>query len=357
MEQADVVVIGAGVVGLAIAREFAMRGRDVIVLEAEDVIGSGVSSRNSEVVHAGLYYEQGSLKARLCVEGKVLLREYCLSHGVGYLQCGKLIVAENDEQMESLAGIKAQSELNGVMDMEVLSLAQTLALEPELFCKGALLSPSTGIVDSHGLMLALRGDLEDHGGMIAFRSAVTYGRIGSNGVMIGTHELELNAQLVVNSAGLGAQGVARSIEGARNIAPLHLAKGNYFALSGKSPFARLVYPIPEPGGLGVHFTIDLAGVGRFGPDVEWIDKAYYDVDPGLIHKFHDRVKRYWPGVRKERLHPAYAGIRPKIERPGGSGTDFIIENSVPGLINLFGLESPGLTSCLAIARHVRETVS
>ena len=358
MEQADVVVIGAGVVGLAIARQFALAGRDVVVLESEAVIGSGVSSRSSEVVHAGLYYSQGSLKARLCVAGKVLLRDYCLEHGVGYRQCGKLIVAENAAQMKLLAGIKTQSELNGVFDMEVLSAAQVHALEPELACAGALLSPSTGIVDAHGLMLALQGDLEAHGGVIAFHAAVTHGRVGNGRIVVGTADLELEANLVINSAGLGAQGVAQTILGldSKFVAPLHLAKGNYFALSGRSPFDRLVYPIPEPGGLGVHFTLDLAGIGRFGPDVEWIDTPHYDVDPKLVDKFHDRIARYWPGVRKERLHPAYAGIRPKIERPGGSGTDFIIQgpaqHGVAGLINLFGIESPGLTSCLAIAQYV-----
>lgn len=358
MEQADVVVIGAGVVGLAIARQLSLAGREVLVLESAEAIGTGVSSRNSEVLHAGLYYKQDSLKARFCVVGKHLLHAYCRERAIGLNQCGKLVVAEKLEQLPELAGIKQQGERNGVGDLRILTAAEARALEPELQCVGALLSPSSGIIDSHQFMLALQADAEAKNCTVVFHTLVTSGRIAGDWIILAAGGIEIESRLVINSAGLSAQAAATSIIGFdRNfIPPLHLAKGNYFSLSGKSPFSRLVYPMPEPGGLGIHFTLDLAGAGRFGPDVEWIDSPDYDVDGARAAIFSDRIKRYWPRIRPEILQAAYAGIRPKVERPGGSGTDFIIQgpaqHGCPGIINLFGIESPGLTASLAIAEYV-----
>ena len=360
MEQADVVVIGAGVVGLAIARHLSRAGREVLVLESAEAIGTGVSSRNSEVLHAGLYYNQQSLKARLCVSGKHLLRAYCRERAIGLSQCGKLVVAEKPEQLPELTGIMQQGERNGVDDLRIISAAEARILEPELLCVGALLSPSSGIIDSHQLMLALQGDAEAKNCTVVFHAPVTCGRISGDRIILAAGDIEIESRLVINSAGLSAQMVAGSITGFdRNFIPsLHLAKGNYFSLSGKSPFSRLVYPMPEPGGLGIHFTLDLAGAGRFGPDVEWIDSPDYDVDGARVAMFSERIKRYWPGLKPGLLHAAYAGIRPKVERPGGSATDFIIQgpaqHGCSGLINLFGIESPGLTACLAIAGYVGE---
>lgn len=360
MEQADVVVIGAGVVGLAIARHLSLTGREVLVLESAEAIGTGVSSRNSEVLHAGLYYNQNSLKARLCVSGKHLLRAYCRERAIDLLQCGKLVVAEKPGHLPELTGIKQQGERNGVDDLCILTAAEARDLEPELQCVGALLSPSSGIIDSHHLMLALQGDAEAKNCTVVFRAPVTSGRVANERIILAAGDIEIESRLVINSAGLSAQAVAASITGFDNnfIPPLHYAKGNYFSLSGKSPFSRLIYPMPEPGGLGIHFTLDLAGAGRFGPDVEWIDSPDYDVDGARAAVFSDRIKRYWPGLKPEMLHAAYAGIRPKVERPGGSSTDFIIQgpaqHGCPGLINLFGIESPGLTASLAIAKYVGE---
>jgi L-2-hydroxyglutarate oxidase LhgO len=360
VEQANVVVIGAGVVGLAIARHLSLAGREVLVLESAEAIGTGVSSRNSEVLHAGLYYNQNSLKARLCVSGKHLLHTYCRERAIGLHQCGKLIVAETPEQLPELIGIKEQGERNGVDDLRILTAPEVRALEPELQCAGALLSPSSGIIDSHQLMLALQGDAEAKNCTVVFHAAVTGGRIADGKIILAAGDIEIESRLVVNSAGLFAQAAAASFTGFdRNfIPPLHLAKGSYFSLSGKSPFSRLVYPMPEPGGLGIHFTLDLAGTGRFGPDVEWIDSPDYDVDGARAAIFSDRIKRYWPAIRSGMLHAAYAGIRPKVERPGGSSTDFIIQGPAqhgsPGIINLFGIESPGLTATLAIAEYVGE---
>lgn len=278
-----------------------------------------------------------------------------------FQQCGKLIVAGTPDQLLELAAIKVQGERNGVNDLRIIGAAEARALEPELSCAGALLSPSSGIIDSHQLMLACQGEAEANGCVVLPRVLVSYGRISNGRIVLGAgsnEQLEIEARLVINSAGLSAQSVARSIEGFNSacVPPLHLAKGNYFSLSGKAPFAKLVYPMPEPGGLGIHFTLDLSGVGRFGPDVEWIDSLDYDVDPALAPIFRDSIMRYWPGLAIDRLHPAYAGIRPKIARPGGSGTDFIIQgpavHGYPGLINLFGIESPGLTASLAIANLV-----
>ena len=361
VEQADVIVVGAGAVGLAIARQLSLDGRGVLVVEREETIGSGVSSRNSEVIHAGLYYPENSLKARLCVSGRDMLYHYCKERGVDHQSCGKLVVAERPEQLQQLLAIRAQAELNGVSDTRIISAEEARALEPELRCAGALLSPSTGVIDGHQYMLALQGDAEAAGASVILRAPVIGGRTSGRKIVLSAGAdggMEIEASLVINSASLSAQAIARSIQGfdPNFVPPLHLAKGNYFALSGRPPFSRLVYPMPEPGGLGIHFTIDVAGAGRFGPDVEWVDRLDYNVDASRGPRFQQSIERYWPGLDPGRLQPAYAGIRPKIERPGGSGSDFIIqgpaEHGCAGLINLFGIESPGLTASLAIAKHV-----
>lgn len=365
-DKVDCVVIGAGVVGLAVARALAMRGREVLVLEAEDAIGTGTSSRNSEVIHAGIYYTPGSAKARLCVAGKQLLYSYCAARGIGYRRCGKLIVAADQEQVRALENIEATARANGVHDLQWLTATEAQAVEPALSCVAALLSPSTGIVDSHGLMLTLQGDLEDAGGTVAFRAPVRRGRCGSGGILLeaGSNDLiELAAQVVVNSAGLSAQQVARAIAGVpeQSIPTPTYAKGNYYVLQGRAPFRRLIYPVPEPGGLGVHLTLDLAGRARFGPDVEWVDKLDYAVDPARAERFYGAIRSYWPGLPEGALHPGYAGIRPKLSGPGAAAADFLIQgpeaHGVRGLINLYGIESPGLTAALAIAERVADAAA
>lgn len=363
-ERIDCVVIGAGVVGLAAARALAMAGREVVVLEALDLIGSVTSSRNSEVIHAGIYYPTGSLKHRLCLEGKRRLYAYCDAHGVPYERCGKLIVATSEEENATLETILAKAEANGVEEMRRLSAAEAKAMEPELACTGALWSGSTGIISSHDLMVAYRGEAEDHGAMIAFNTPVARGTVGMRGRIAietgGDSPMRLDADLVVNAAGLGAQGIARSIEGlpADSVPPLFFAKGNYYNLTGRAPFQRLIYPVPVAGGLGVHLTLDLGGQARFGPDVEWIEDVDYDVDPTRADGFYAAVRRYWPGLKDGALIPGYAGIRPKIAKPGGSGEDFILQgpedHGVPGYIALYGIESPGLTASLAIGDRVSE---
>lgn len=361
MEQVDCLVIGAGVVGLAVARELALSGREVIVLESADAIGTGTSSRNSEVIHAGIYYPAGSLKARSCVEGKQLLYEFCESHGVPYKRLGKLIVASSVEQLPTLHSLKAKAEANGVMDLTFLSRAEALALEPNLDVVGALLSPSSGVIDSHSYMLALQGDAEAAGAMIAFDTPVIGGRVTSNRIEIeagGANPMTLSARLVVNSAGLHCVDVAHLIQGIPEPTKpkLYYAKGNYFGLTGKPPFSRLIYPVPEAAGLGVHITIDMGMRARFGPDVEWIDELDYEVDPARSEPFYAAVRRYWPGLKDGQLYPDYAGIRPKLQTPSGEAADFVIQgpsvHGVPGLINLYGIESPGLTASLALARLV-----
>jgi len=359
----DCVVIGAGVVGLAVARALALEGREVVVLEAADAIGTETSSRNSEVIHAGIYYPAGSLKARLCVEGKHFLYAYCSERGIPHRRCGKMIVATRPGQDAYLDKLRAQAAANGVEDLRLVDGAAARAIEPELSCDAALLSPSTGIVDSHSLMLAYQGDAEARGAVVAFLSPVLGGEVRNDGIELrvgGAEPAALRARLVVNAAGLGAQSVARSIAGipAARVPPLHYAKGNYFSLAGRSPFSRLVYPVPEPGGLGVHISIDLAGQARFGPDVEWLDDIAYDVDPRRADGFYAEVRRYWPGLRDGALQPAYAGIRPKLGPAGTPAADFVVEgpcdHGVPGLVNLFGIESPGLTASPAIAALVVE---
>lgn len=362
MDRVDVVVIGAGVVGLAVARALALREREVMVLEAADAIGTGTSSRNSEVIHAGIYYPQGSLKARLCVEGKDLLYRYCAERGIGHSRCGKLIVATQASQVALLQSIIDKAAANGVEDLKLLTREQARALEPNLDCVAAVSSPSTGIVDSHGLMLALQGDLENAGGMVVLNSPLALARCGQTAItLVAEDGTELEAQTVVNAAGLHAQALARRFEGlaAQHVPPSHFAKGNYFTLSGRSPFSRLIYPVPEAAGLGVHLTIDLGGQAKFGPDVQWVDSPDdLVVDPRRGDSFYQEVRKYWPGLGDGALIPGFAGIRPKIQSPAEPAKDFLIQGSdthgVPGLVNLFGIESPGLTSSLAIGRHVSE---
>lgn len=364
MEQIDAVVIGAGVVGLAVGRALALSGREVLVLEAENAIGTGTSSRNSEVIHAGIYYPAGSLKARLCVQGKQMLYAYCAERGVAHKRLGKLIVATSPEQVLALDGIRAKAAANGVHDLQKISAAKARALEPALACEAALLSPSTGVVDSHGLMLALQGDMENAGGLLALLSPVQ-----SIGLQHGTatHPIcvttqdgtELACKVLVNAAGLNAVSVARTMQGldACAIPTAYFAKGNYFTLAGRAPFARLIYPVPEAAGLGVHLTLDLGGQAKFGPDVQWVsDPADLQVDPQRGDAFYAEVRKYWPALQDGALLPGYAGMRPKINAPHEAAADFTVhgpdEHGVPGLVNLLGIESPGLTSSLAIADEV-----
>ncbi len=361
MEEIECIVAGAGVVGLAVARALALRGLDTILLERELAIGTGTSSRNSEVIHAGIYYPQGSLKARLCVHGKALLYDYATQRGLPHRRCGKLIVATAAAQEADLLALQAAGAANGVDDLVLLSAAQARALEPELVCTAALASPSTGIVDSHALMLALQGDFESAGGMLAFGAPIESGHCGPEGITLqvgGEQPMRIRTRLLVNCAGLQAQALAAALQGLPPgaVPPLHLAKGNYYSLARRAPFTRLIYPVPEPGGLGVHLTLDLAGQARFGPDVEWVDRLHYPVDPQRSAGFYASIRRYWPGLPDDALQPAYAGIRPKLSGPGDAARDFLIqgqaEHGVPGLVHLFGIESPGLTSCLAIAEEV-----
>ncbi len=365
MESVDCLVVGAGVVGLAAARALARAGREVIVVESQECIGSEISSRNSEVIHAGIYYPTGLDKTRWCVSGKAILYDFCREYHVPHRRCGKLLVAASEAEIDKLSAIKAQGEANGVMDLVWLSGDEARALEPALAVHRALLSPSTGIIDSHAFMHALRGDAERYGAMVALETPVLSGRVDDGGIILetgGASPTRIGANAVVNAAGLGSHAVARSIIGmpSDKIPPLHLAKGNYFALTTRSPFTRLIYPIPTPGGLGVHLTLDLAGQARFGPDVEWVDKVDYKVEPGRSDGFYAAISAYWPDLPDGSLQPAFSGIRPKIARPGGSETDFLVQSEkdhgVPGLINLFGIESPGLSACLAIAEWITRLV-
>ncbi len=363
-ERVDCVVIGAGVVGLAVARALALAGREVLVLEREAAIGTGTSSRNSEVIHAGIYYPAGSLKARLCVRGKAMLYAYAQERGVAHQRCGKLIVANTASQLGALPGIVARAAANGVNDLVVINADAARAMEPALACLGAVWSPSTGIVDSHALMLALQGDLEHAGGLVALHSGVrTIARDGEQWRVLAEDGTELLADTVVNAAGLAACDVARAVDGlpAHLVPRARFAKGNYFTLAGRSPFARLIYPAPEPdkhlAGLGVHLTIDLGGQAKFGPDVQWVDDPTdLQVDPARGEAFYAEVRRYWPALPDGALQPGYAGMRPKINGPDEPAADFLIQgpaaHGLPGLVNLLGIESPGLTSCLAIGEHV-----
>lgn len=367
MDTLDTAVIGAGVVGLACARALARDGREVVILEGADAIGTGTSARNSEVIHAGLYYPPGSTKARLCVEGREQLYAYAAERGIPHRRCGKLIVATDAAQAGGLGAIDARARACGVDDLRPLTGAEAIALEPALHCVAALLSPSTGIVDSHALMLALQGDAEDHGAMLALKSPVE--RIdalpgGGFRLHVGGDEPSVvAARRVVNAAGLHAQTLARRIDGLdpAHVPPQHWARGHYFSLAGRPAFSRLIYPLPELGGLGVHLTLDLAGQMRFGPDVQWVPVTEpgaedYGVDPARAAGFDDAIRRYWPGLPAGRLQPAYAGLRPKVSGPGEEAGDFMLQgpadHGLPGLVNLFGIESPGLTSSIAIGGHV-----
>lgn len=361
MDQVECVVVGAGVVGLAIARELALKGREVVVLEAEGAIGTHTSSRNSEVIHAGIYYPAGSLKADFCVRGRQRLYEYAEAHGIKHNRCGKIIVATTPEQEPQLAAILAAGQTNGVTDLTPIPLATAREMEPEVRCVAALHSPSTGIIDSHGLMLAFQGEAEDHGAMLAFHTPIARAEVTADGFRVttgGDAPTTLGCRILVNAAGLTAPDVARMIDGYdAALAPnAYYARGVYFTLMGATPFRRLVYPIPERAGLGIHVTLDLGGRARFGPDVEWIDGIDYRFDEGRAAKFYDAIRTYWPGLKDGQLSPGYTGIRPKISGPNDPAADFMIQgpesHGVPGLVHLFGIESPGLTSSLSIGETV-----
>jgi L-2-hydroxyglutarate oxidase LhgO len=363
MDHVDCVVVGAGVIGLAIARRLAGQGREVIVLEAEGEIGTVTSSRNSEVIHAGIYYPRDSLMARFCVAGRAALYRYCNEHGVPHKNCGKLIVATTGDESERLSAIAGRARVNGVDDLAILSGAEALTLEPALNCTGALLSPSTGIIDSHAYMLALRGDAEDAGAVFAFHAPLRHATPANGRLTLevgGEAPMTLGCGLLVNTAGHNAPALAAAIDAmpAAHIPTAYFAKGNYFSCAVRAPFSRLIYPVPVAGGLGVHLTLDMAGLARFGPDVEWIDRIDYAVDPKRSEQFYPAIRRYWPALPDGSLIPAYAGIRPKIVPPAVAAQDFVIQgprtHGIAGLINLFGIESPGLTSSLAIADHVAE---
>lgn len=363
--QIDCVVAGAGAIGLAIARELAMAGREVMILEAEQAYGRGVSSRSSEVVHAGMYYTLGSLRARLCVEGKWMLYDFMARHNIAHSRCGKLIVACSDEELPTLEQIMRTGAANGVDDLALLDASQAMSLEPALSCKAAILSPSTGMMDSAGIMLALLGEAENAGASLVTRTPVTGGRVGGSIIEIdtgGEEPMIIGCNLFINSASLNAPQLASTLQGldGSHVPKAYYGKGSYFSMAGKAPFSRLIYPCPSTGGLGVHLTVDVGGQARFGPDVEWVDEPDYNVDPRRADEFYALVRRYWPGLPDGALQPSYAGVRPKIVPPGNMTQDFRIDgpeqHGVPGLINLFGMESPGLTSSLAIGRFVAEIV-
>ncbi len=357
----ECVVVGAGVVGLAIARALALSGREVMVLERERWIGSETSARNSEVIHAGLYYPQGSLKARLCVAGKQALYAYCAARGIPHKRIGKLVVACRDEEVEVLRPLRQRAADNGVSELEWLEGPEARRLEPALACVGAYLSTSTGIVDSHSLMLSYLGDAEAAGASLALRAPVVGGRIAGTGIVLkvgGDDPMTLETRLLINAAGLWAPQLARSIAGipSGSIPRDYYCRGVYFTLSGRAPFSRLIYPVPEAAGLGIHLTLDMGGQAKFGPDTEWIDGIDYSVDPARGEKFYAAIRTYWPDLKDGALQPGYAGVRPKITAPGEPTADFLIQgpgdHGVPGLVNLYGIESPGLTSSLAIAEEV-----
>jgi L-2-hydroxyglutarate oxidase LhgO len=356
----DAVVVGGGVIGLAFARALARAGREVTLLEGEARLGHHTSSRNSEVIHAGIYYPQGSLKARLCVAGKQLLYDYCAQMDVPHRRLGKLIVATRDEEVPALEGILRHAQASGVSDLEWVEARAVTELEPAVTAARALFSPSTGIIDSHGLMSALRREAEAAGAQVILNSPVLGGRVTAAGIelSIGGSEPSLAlCRTLVNAAGLHAQTLARSIAGvpATSIPGQYFAKGHYFTLGGRSPFNHLVYPVPVPGGLGVHVTLDLAGQTRFGPDVSWLDGVDYSFDEARAASFYEAIRRYYPALREGALEPGYTGIRPKLAGAGTAASDFVIQtesvHGVPGLINLYGIESPGLTSSLALAEH------
>lgn len=358
----DCIVLGAGVVGLAIARELAMNGREVLIVEQAEAIGTGTSSRNSEVIHAGLYYTPGSLKARSCVQGKDLLYAYCTERGIAHQRTGKLIVAANETEARHLDLIAERSQQCGVTDLIYLDGAQARALEPELVCHSALLSPSTGVVDSHALMLTLQGDAENHGAQCVFHTPFKRGRLVSDGVFElefgGNDPQTLTARTVINATGLHAPDVARQFENTphNDIPAARYCKGNYFTISGRSPFSHLIYPVPNNSGLGIHLTVDLGGQAKFGPDTEWIEQIDYSLDETRADSFYNTIRQYWPALPDHALQSGYTGIRPKITDPDMAAVDFLIlgpaDHGINGLVHLLGIESPGLTACLALAQHV-----
>lgn len=361
MAAVDAVIIGAGVIGLAVGRTLASRGLEVVVVDSASAIGTGASSRNSGVIHAGFYYPSGSLKARLCVAGREMLYRYCAAKGIPHRLAGKLVVATTSDEVAILQKYLDRGRANGVDDLRWLEPAEVAQLEPEVRCVGALLSPSTGIIDSHQYLLALQADLEARGGRVVLNSHVT--RIGRTGdgfaIFTGdAAEPGIRCRRVINAAGLHAQGVAATLEGLQRptIPPQYLARGHYYTLSGKSPFNRLVYPVAEAGGLGIHVTLDLAGTARFGPDVQWLRSIDYRFSEDTREKFAAAIHRYYPALDAGRLQPGYTGIRAKLSGPGEPAADFVIQGTpdhrVPGLVNLYGIESPGLTAALAIAEEV-----
>lgn len=360
LDSVDCVVVGAGVVGLAVARALAQRGREVLVLEAENAIGTGISSRNSEVIHAGIYYPTGSLKARLCVQGQRMLYAYCAERSLPHQRCGKLVVATSAAQQAQLKAIAERGAANGVADLQWLTRSAARQREPALECVAALYSPSTGIVDSHALMLSLQGDLEQAGGMVACHTPLLNAQCAPEGIVLAMQDgTRLKATTVVNAAGLDAPRLARQFAGLdpRHVPQDFYAKGSYFSLKGKTPFSHLIYPVPETAGLGVHLTLDLGGQAKFGPDVQWVtDPADLDVQAQRSAVFYDEVRKYWPQLPDDALVPAYAGMRPKIHGPTEPAADFCVQTAsthgVRSLINLFGIESPGLTSALALGEHV-----
>jgi L-2-hydroxyglutarate oxidase LhgO len=361
-ESADVAVIGAGVIGLGVARALAQAGREVVVLEAERQFGMHTSSRNSEVIHAGIYYPKGSLKARFCVEGRQALYAYCAERGIPHARPGKLIVATAEEEVATLGKLKAAAEANGVMDLVMLTQAEVHELEPDVSCVRGIFSPSTGLIDSHALMAALKRDAEAAGAQVALGTAVRSGRVSDNRIELTAGDEEAVAvrfRLVVNCAGPWAQQVAHRIEGfpAAAIPPQYFAKGHYFVMPGKHRFRHLVYPVPVPGGLGTHLTLDLGGQARFGPDVQWCDGVDYSFDDSRAASFYASIRRYYPQLPDGALVPGFTGVRPKTAPATSAAPDFQIDgpqqHGVPGMVNLFGIESPGLTSVLAIAEHVR----
>lgn len=361
VEKLDCVVIGAGIIGLAVARALSLRDREVFILEKSEGIGNEASSRNSEVIHAGLYYPTGSLKARLSVEGKDQLYRYCVEKGIEHNRIGKLVVATEESEMPRLEQIEKQGRINGVRDLRMLDRSGVQAMEPGLHCNAALLSPSTGIIDSHGLMESFLADAEDLGAIMALGSPVGRGEIRSEGIVleVGGHEpMNVVCRTVVNCAGTSTADLARSIEGfpGYTLPRTYMCKGNYFTLTGSTPFSRLIYPVPNQAGLGIHLTFDLAGQVRFGPDTEWVERIDYTIDVSRTEMFYEAVRKYWPDLPDGSLNPGYAGIRSKLSGPGEDARDFLIQgpvdHGVPGLINLLGIDSPGLTSCMAIADEV-----
>jgi L-2-hydroxyglutarate oxidase LhgO len=358
LDEIGAVVAGAGVVGLAVARALALAGREVLVLERESHFGTITSSRNSEVIHAGIYYPPGSLKAELCVEGKERLYAFCTERGVSHRRCGKLIFAASDSQRSVLDEISRHADDAAVIDLVRLDSSAARRLEPALACVEALLSPSTGIIDSHAYMQALLGEATSQGAMLVCGAAVDGAALVGDQWVVRAGDVQLATPIFVNSAGLDAPALARRIDGlaTRHVPQTYLAKGCYFTYSGKTPFRRLIYPVPELGGLGTHLTLDLAGQARFGPDVAWVDKVDYSVDPALKPKFLSAARRIWPDIDPDKLLPGYAGVRPKLAGPGEPAADFILQgptsHGLPGLVNLFGIESPGLTASLAIADRV-----